>query len=237
MNVSSATTASAAAGVNQTEIMQKMFDRIDHDGDGKITQEEFSESMQKRFEKAGHPSAGKPDAAAVFESVDSDQDGAINLAEFKTAMDTLREQHRAQPSGGAGGSGPAQRGGPPPGGMGGAGGPPSAEAAAEEVFDELDTNKDGTVSIEELMASLVEDSEASGGTEDSLAAGQRADLEKLFKAVDADNDGSISKTELTTVFTEMRKRADEERARQVAYQTDGTPRMPPAVGENLSTSV
>lgn len=177
------------------------------------------------------PAGEKPNAAAVFKSVDSDEDGAITADEFKTAMDTLREQRKSQPDAANGMGRPS---GPPPGGMRGAGGPPpSAEEEAEEVFDDLDTNKDGTVSIEELMASLVEESESNGGT---AAVGQADELKKLFEAVDGDGDGSISKAELTTVFEDIRKRAEEDLATRAEYRTDGTANISAPVGENLSVT-
>ena len=69
---------------------------------------------------------------------------------------------------------------------GGPGGPPPSGGAAssEEVYDALDTNKDGVVSQEEFLAAKPDDV----STEDATA---------LFKSLDTENTGSITQDQLS----------------------------------------
>lgn len=188
MSLSSITSTStvAAQSANRDEFLQKMFARLDADGDGKVTQEEFATAMTKRQGASGQADPNRPDPAAIFQKADTNADGSITLDEFKTAMAQMR------PAGGHHGQ---RAGGPPPG-------PPPAGANdgdgdddSGKVFDKLDTNHDGVVSMAELLAAVQAPGadDASGST----SAGGTADFEKLFKAVDADGDGSITQGELS----------------------------------------
>lgn len=106
----------------------EMYDKMDADGDGSVTQEEFV--------------AARPDdvteemAANLYNSFDTDTSGSLTESEFETAM------NQAPP--------PPP---PPPGGGGGMGS--STEEA--QTFSELDTNQDGVVSAEELAAARPDD--------------------------------------------------------------------------------
>ena len=193
-----------------------MFDRLDGNGDGKITQEEFSSAIEKRLGKSAATSSDAPDAASIFKKMDTDSDGAINVGEFKAAMSALRQQ--GGPAGGAGG--------PPPAGAA------STEEDTNQIFDELDTNKDGVVSMAELLASLKKDD--TGKTAGTGKTDDQARLEKLFAAVDGDGDGAISKSELSSFMDQMRKLMDSEREAFASYRGDGTAAGATTVGENLS---
>jgi Ca2+-binding EF-hand superfamily protein len=106
----------------------EMYDKMDADGDGSVTQEEFV--------------AARPDdvteemAANLYNSFDTDTSGSLTESEFETAM------NQAPP--------PPP---PPPGGGGGMG----SSTEASQTFSELDTNQDGVVSAEELAAARPED--------------------------------------------------------------------------------
>ena len=106
----------------------EMYDKMDADGDGAVTQEEFV--------------AARPDdvteemAANLYNSFDTDTSGSLTESEFETAM------NQALP--------------PPPPPSGGGGGMGSSTEDSQ-TFSELDTNQDGVVSAEELAAARPED--------------------------------------------------------------------------------
>ena len=106
----------------------EMYDKMDADGDGAVTQEEFV--------------AARPDdvteemAANLYNSFDTDTSGSLTESEFETAM------NQAPP--------------PPPPPSGGGGGMGSSTEESQ-TFSELDTNQDGVVSAEELAAARPED--------------------------------------------------------------------------------
>ena len=106
----------------------EMYDKMDADGDGAVTQEEFV--------------AARPDdvteemAANLYNSFDTDTSGSLTESEFETAM------NQALP--------------PPPPPSGGGGGM-GASTEESQTFSELDTNQDGVVSAEELAAARPED--------------------------------------------------------------------------------
>ncbi len=220
MSISSLTASQTGASrPDPAEFLQKMFERIDRDGDGKVTEQEFTTDMEKRFGSDASAS-GRPDAAEIFKQADGDSDGAIDVSEFKEAMKSMRQQSAAT----QGGQPPA--GGPPPGGGSGA-------AKAEEVFDEMDTDKDGKVSLEELLAAL-EKKQEDGATGGSSAAVDKfaTEVKELFQSADADGDGSITQTELASLFEQLRPPHDQERS---GYAADGTPAYATEIGANLST--
>jgi Ca2+-binding EF-hand superfamily protein len=104
-----------------------MFSSLDADGDGKVTEEEFL--------------AAKPDdvsadqVAALFKTIDTEGSGSITENQFASFLQSRSPQ-------------PAGQMQPPPSG----GGSSSAGSSSQEVFDPLDTNKDGVVSAAELLA-------------------------------------------------------------------------------------
>lgn len=231
-SINTANSTGALARPDPGEFLQKMFARLDGDGDGKVTQDEFSTAMEKRFGKTDATSAaGRPDAATIFQQTDSDGDGAITATEFETAFKAMR----ASGTGAGGGTqGPRGAGGPPPGPppSGGQGGASAAEEAGQ-VFDAMDTDKDGKVSAEELLAALKKKAEENDPSTDATGAtGATPDFEKLFAAIDTDGDGSVSKDELTSLFEQLRP-AREPHAR---YAADGSPSEEAAVGSNIATT-
>jgi Ca2+-binding EF-hand superfamily protein len=102
-----------------------LYAEMDADGDGSVSSAEFV---------AARPDdVSEENATALFESIDTENTGSITQEQFAAGM---------RPAGG-----------PPPGGMGGA--PASEDEESEsETFDAMDTNKDGVVSADELLATL-----------------------------------------------------------------------------------
>ena len=102
-----------------------LYAEMDTDGDGSVTAAEFV---------AARPDdVSEEDATALFKSIDTEDAGSITEEQFAAGM---------RPAGG-----------PPPGGMGGASGAEEDESESG-AFDALDTNKDGVVSADELLATL-----------------------------------------------------------------------------------
>lgn len=127
-NVDGDTFQLSDAGKTAMLSTSEMYDKMDADGDGSVTQEEFV--------------AARPDdvteemAANLYNSFDTDTSGSLTESEFETAM----KQAPPPPP-------------PPPGGGGGMG----SSTEESQTFSELDTNQDGVVSADELAAARPDD--------------------------------------------------------------------------------
>ena len=141
-----------------------MFDRLDADGDGKITKAEL---------KAAIPAGGKgPSVDDIMSQADTNGDGAIDESENDAFLSKMDARGKAgAPSG------------PPPQGGGGT-------SDAGKIFDKLDTNHDGKVSIAELLAA-----KPNGASE--------SDAQQFLKEVDTNGDGTIDKNENDAFFKKM----------------------------------
>lgn len=78
----------------------------------------------------------------------------------------------------------------------------SAEQAASAAVDASDTNADGTVSMDELVA--------------ALGQGDASSLGDAFAVVDADGDGGLSVVELTSAFQSLMAKQVESYGRQAS---------------------
>ena len=154
-----------------------LFFKVDADGSGGVSGTE----LQSLMSDMSGTTVSEDDAKAMFAALDSDADGSLNQAEFEAG----RPQN-------AGAMSPA--GGPP------AGGTDNAEATAETegtsgaapvggagggitttVYDELDTNEDGEVSIEERLAGAQKAAEAQ-----AKLSGERAGTASASRSADQD---------------------------------------------------
>lgn len=184
-----------------------------------------SDTMSALLESQETNSAGQDLVSSLISDLDSDEDGGLSLAEIGTALgvsDTsgLSEAFASLDADGDGVMSAAemesglQAMGPPPGGPmggpppGGGAAPASAEETASGVIDAADTNEDGTVSLEELMAALGQDDASS--------------LESGFTALDTDGDGGLSASELTTAFESMMARQVESYGRWASEEATGS---------------
>ncbi len=103
---------------------EDLFTKLDTDGDGSVTREEFV---------AGRPEEmSEEEADSLFSTLAGEDSDSVTQEEFAAMMPP-----------------------PPQGGMGGA--PGGGGASAEETFDTLDTNQDGTVSLQEYLAAKPDD--------------------------------------------------------------------------------
>jgi Ca2+-binding EF-hand superfamily protein len=151
----------------------------DADGDGKMTASELSSALAANAPE-GAKGQGIEDkmASDIMSALDTDGDGSLSSSEISSAITTAAaNQSSAQATRGAHG----HHGGPPPaGGASGSGG----------VFESLDTNKDGTVSAEELAAANTSSDGASGTSAAS----------DLIKTADQDGDGALSGDEFAAML-------------------------------------
>ena len=152
-----------------------LFGKVDADGDSAVSKTE----RQSRIDKvtadqstASTASTTSTDATStasddLFAKLDTNGDKSLSQDEFnagKTQGGAASEAAGARP--------------PPPAG-GGPGGGGAVSASTSTTFDPLDTNKDGTVSIEERLA----------------GAASTDAVQALFGAIDTDSDKSISTSE------------------------------------------
>jgi Ca2+-binding EF-hand superfamily protein len=120
----------------------------------------------------------------MFQKIDANSDGSIDKAEFGK--------------------------GPQPPGMGGAGMP-----STDRMFAKIDGDGNGSLSKDEMKAfgdkmSAQMKSVLMGAQESAGGEQEESSLDALFKALDSDEDGSVSKNE----FEEFGKRAREKGPRQ-----------------------
>lgn len=144
-----------------------LFAKVDSDGSGDLSSDELTALVQKI-----DGSATDEDTKALFGKLDSDGDGALSQAEF----DAARPQNaaamppppppRSQAASDSAGGGTA-----PVSASAGGAGAAGAAGSATTVYDELDTNEDGVVSLAERLAGAVKDAQQA---DSAGAAGQLA---------------------------------------------------------------
>lgn len=144
-----------------------LFGKVDSDGSGSLSQDELTamlQQMQGQGASANSASGtSSDDAQALFSALDSDGDSALSQSEFDAG----------RPQAGAGTPPP-----PPPqeasatasatasstttASASGAAAPAAAGGSSTTVYDELDTNEDGVVSVAERLAGAAEASDSQG---------------------------------------------------------------------------
>jgi len=181
----------------QTSDKQQMFSSIDTNSDGKLDTDELTQMVSMG------PKGG-PGVEELLNSSDTDGDGYVSESEFEAAAKNA----------------PQMQGPPPPPPMGGAGNMSSADFV--EMFNQLDTNGDGTIDADELSQMVAMGPEDGPGEEELLnqldtdgdgtisesefmsgpGANQQAQgpqggsgIDKMFSSLDTDGDGTISKSE------------------------------------------
>ncbi|MBA4397541.1 MAG: hypothetical protein C0394_09200 [Syntrophus sp. (in: bacteria)] len=124
--VSGISSSSSFSTASLSEMRQKMFNKIDTNGDGSIDKTEMSALLQQNTSQDTSSLVDK-----IFSKQDTDQNGLISLIESNSAMEKLAQEMKQ-------GGGISAVSGMPP--------------SPNKVFDTADTDKDGFVSKDELAA-------------------------------------------------------------------------------------
>jgi len=156
--------------------------------------------------------------------MDTDQDGKVSQSEFSAFGELMKTQGPMGPP-------------PPPapdgtmvGSVGGTGSTSNTSstqtASSADLFSQVDTNADGSLSLEELSSMLAQgaarmartqgppppaDSTTSGTTSVSSSnsgstSNRTTTLGSLFSSADADGDGSLSMNELTALLDNLQSK-------------------------------
>jgi Ca2+-binding EF-hand superfamily protein len=147
---SSGTSSSRQADKPNFEDMAKqLLSSMDSDRSGSIDSAEFSAAAQALASNSSSSTTSNSSSNNdTFKTLDTNSDGSLSTDEFMTALKNMKPPESSQGQDGSMS--------PPPGGM-----PPPSNSASEssdtsssEIFDAMDTNQDGTVSIDELLSAL-----------------------------------------------------------------------------------
>lgn len=169
MDFAQARSSNASASTGSAN--DDLFSKVDSDGSGGVSNDELQALFDKMASDGGVSKTSDSTASDLFNQLDTDGDGALTQTEFDAG----------RPQGPKGSQGMQGAGGmpPPPGGGGGPAGAGGSSASSSTTYDPLDTNQDGTVSLAER-----------------LADNNKTDpVQALFKAMDANSDGEVNKTE------------------------------------------
>lgn len=182
-NYSSSYSASTMQSVGKRpsfeDMAQELLSSLDSDSDGSVSLDEFSVAM------SSSSSGSDTSASSIFSLIDSGGDGSISTEELTAALEASRPK-------------PPEGAPPPP--------PPQSGDSDEssklsEIFSALDTNQDGSISQDELMALFEQDDsqssdEQSAGAQKSASNQANAMLERLISYYSANSlastDSSLS---------------------------------------------
>ena len=145
----------SAAENNASNRASDLFAKIDTNGDGQISKEEFLAAKPDRFTD--------DQALTLFNGIDTQGTGSITLTQFVDNLNAGAHSHAA--SAGAGASHASGSG---------------ANDSDQQVFDVLDTNKDGVVDAQEWLAAFGPDTAGNGQANAFTSV-----LQKLAKAIEA----------------------------------------------------
>jgi Ca2+-binding EF-hand superfamily protein len=137
-------TNGVTGGGDPAQMQAKFFAKVDANGDGGIDKTELTDAIEAMKERSG--STAEVDVETLFSTLDSGSegggDGSISPSELsendRALFETLREQLGGPPHFG--------HHGPPPA--------PPTQANADDLFAEMDSDEDGSISKDELTAAI-----------------------------------------------------------------------------------
>jgi len=159
--------------------VQQLFSAMDGNGDGVVSQSEMEGYIQAQ-------GGTQSQADELFSSLD--QNGSGGLSETQLTND-VAQGHRAHH--GHHHHGEASQ--------------PNADASsstadlASQIFGALDSDQDGTLSPDELMAEMQNSTSASGPVSRSASSGNP----DLLASIDSNGNGSISNSEFSSYFASL----------------------------------
>jgi Ca2+-binding EF-hand superfamily protein len=210
----------AAQGLSSANDVATIFKDADTDGDGSVSKEEFSALFQQlqTLSKSALLSAQEQQSTvnSIFSKVDSDGSGGISLAELASAAPDVPK-------------GPPP-GGPPPRGDGiadllssldtdgdGSVSKSELEAAfknagaadntkADDIFAKLDADGNGQVTQSEIASAAPKGHHHHHGGPPPVDTSDASsdDTTSLFKSLDTNSDGSVSKDELQAMMDKIK---------------------------------
>ncbi|MDD3854491.1 EF-hand domain-containing protein [Sulfurimonas sp.] len=161
-------------------IAAEVMSSLDSDGSGSIDSTEFASALQS------------DSSADIFARIDTDSDGSMSSEEFMAALEASKPEH----PGGAKEMGSMPPPPPPPSG----GGNESESDSQSQTYSALDTNQDGTVSLEELLSGAQEKSadsssaSSSTSSEDKFSKLKTAMLESILSYYSSNSSSSSNST-------------------------------------------
>lgn len=146
--VGSSASAWSSMSTSRASRQQEMFNKVDSDGSGGVDATELQSMLDDIAKHTG--TASSTTAADALAKMDSNGDGSLDSSEMESGLKNILPEPSstmafAKTRHGEGG--PQGAGGPPPP-------PPSGGTSStdsDSEIDPLDTNKDGTVSEQEVL--------------------------------------------------------------------------------------
>jgi len=170
----------STTSTTQSDPVQSLFNAIDSDSDGSVTQSE----LESYVEQLG----GTADEAdSLFSMLDQSGTGSLSESDLAAQAPPPPPQGAGGPSG-AGGPGGA--GGPPPSGNGS----DATSAIASQLADLMDTNNDNSVSESEFETFVTDH----GGTADQASTD--------FSALDANQSGTVDSSEFESALKSLQQK-------------------------------
>jgi Ca2+-binding EF-hand superfamily protein len=166
----SATLFSSLQKSQATDRSQKLFDKLDTNGDGSID----STELKTFADNIGSKTGTQIDSSSLMKALDTDGDGSVSATELKdngkALFDNLRQQLAGSQS-----QAPA--------------GASAGKPYADKLFNSIDTDGNGSISKDELDSFLSKQTDATTSTGSPSAT-------DLMARLDTDGNGSISASEL-----------------------------------------
>lgn len=148
-NSSSGVSSASQKGKPDFEKMaQELLSSLDTDKSGSIDKAEFSAAAQALASSSSSSATGSSSATDIFSTLDTNSDGSMSTEELVASLKNMK------PPEGKGDMPPPPGAMPPPPSDSSSTSNNSTTSSSSDIIDAMDTNKDGTVSIDELLAAL-----------------------------------------------------------------------------------